>query len=74
MNVIAENAIAIINEKGLKHNAVAKKAGYSRQQFSYMLHGRKNIAPSDILRISNALGVTPNDLFGIKTNENEKGA
>lgn len=67
MNVIAENILAIINERGLKHVAVAKKAGYSRQQFSYMIHGRKAIGPTDILRIADALDVTPNDLFGIKS-------
>ena len=55
MNVIAENAVAIINAKGLKHGAIAKKAGYSRQQFSYMLHGRKIITSDDVLRIAEAL-------------------
>jgi len=66
LNVIAENAVAIINAKGLKHGAIAKKAGYSRQQFSYMLHGRKIITSDDVLRIAEALDVTPNELFGIK--------
>lgn len=73
MNVVAENTKAIIDEKGLKHSAIAKKAGYSRQQFSYMLHGRKTITPSDVLRIANALEVTPNDLFGLKPKDDEKG-
>ena len=63
-NVIA-NIRSIIDRKGLKHKAVAEKAGYSIQQFSNMLSGRKVIECTDIWRIANALEVTPNDLFGI---------
>ena len=69
MDCIAINAVAIINDKGLKHIAVAKKAGYSRQQLSNMLNGRKVITSSDIIRLATALDVTPNDLFGITTKQ-----
>ena len=73
MNSVAENTKAIMNEKGLKHKSVAEKAGYSVQQFSNMLNGRKNILDIDVWRIACALGVLPKELFGIKTSENEKG-
>ena len=51
---------------GLKHKKVAEKAGYKEKVFSDMLNGRKKMDAIDIFRISQALGVTPNDLFGIK--------
>ena len=64
-NILIKNAEAIIEHKGLKKHIVASKAGYSKQQFSNMLNNRKTIKADDVLRIANALEVTPNDLFGI---------
>lgn len=60
---IPEHVVSIIRKRGLKKIAVAKKAGCTYQEFSYMLNGRKIIKPSDILAISDALGVNVNDLF-----------
>ncbi|MCI9267310.1 helix-turn-helix transcriptional regulator [Oscillospiraceae bacterium 44-5] len=57
------NISNVIKERGMKNNAVAKMAGYSVQQFSAMLNGRKIIKPCDILAISDALGVNVGDLF-----------
>ena len=61
--VLPENMLRIINSRGLKQKAIAKKAGYSAQGFSNMLNGRKLIKPYDIINIANALEVEPNDLF-----------
>lgn len=47
----------IINSKGLLQKDVAKRAGFSEQQFSNMLHNRKIIKASDLSSISAALGV-----------------
>lgn len=66
MSIIAENTRNIIKEKGLKNKAVAERAGYTEQKFSRILNGQKIIESNDILKIANALDVTPNDLFGIK--------
>lgn len=69
MNVSSYNAMLpaniskVIRSKGLKNNAVAKKAGFSSQQFSDMLNGRKIIKPCDIIAISFALGIDVDDLF-----------
>lgn len=63
-SVVAQNTRRIINEHGLKNKAIAEKAGYSEKQFSNMLNGRRVITWIDIIKISNALEVTPNDLFG----------
>ncbi len=67
----AENILKIINDKGLKQKAVAEKAGYSRQQFSDMLNGRKIIRPFDTMAIAVALGVDANALFAKQEAEGE---
>ena len=72
MSIVSENTRNIIKAKGLKNKAVAEKAGYSEQKFSRILNGQKVIECSDILRISKARGVTPNDLFGIANERSEK--
>lgn len=60
---LPENIIRIINEDGLKQCAVAKKAGFSKQQFNSMLNGRRIIKPCDAVAIANVLGVEMNDLY-----------
>lgn len=62
-SAVTRNTKRIISSRGLKNRAIAKRAGYSEQQFSAMLNGRKIIKDCDVAAISNALGVTPNDLF-----------
>lgn len=63
MNTLATNIELIIEDKGLKKKSVAIKAGYTKQQFSNLINGRKTIKPEDIIKIAMALEVTPNDLF-----------
>lgn len=60
---VAENTRRIIECRGLKHCAVAEKAGFSSKQFSALLNHRKVMRDVDIIAIANALDVTPNDLF-----------
>ena len=62
-SIVAPNVKEIIKDKCLKQSAVAKKAGYSEQQFCSMMNGRKIIKDIDILRISTALSVDVNELF-----------
>lgn len=59
----------IIARKGLKNLYVAENAGYTAQELSDMLNGRRLIKACDISKIAKALGVEINYLFGI-----EKGA
>lgn len=61
---LPQNITQIINTKGLKQCAVAKKAGFSRQQYNSMLNGRRIIKPCDAVAIANVLGVEMNDLYG----------
>lgn len=65
MCIVAQNIRKILNEQGLKQKVVAKRAGYTEQQFSNILCGRKNIETDDILKIAKALKATPNELYGI---------
>lgn len=71
MKIVAENTNRIILEKGWKKQSVAAKCGYTLQQFSSMLHGRKIITALDVAKIADVLEVTPNDLFGINTTESQ---
>lgn len=70
MSVIAENTRRIINERGLKQCAVARKAGYQEKTFYNLLSGRKIITDKDIQAIAKALQVTPNELFGYTSKAN----
>lgn len=63
--VVTPNIRKIISERGLKQCAVAEKAGYTKQQFNAMLTGRRLITDIDICRITSALNVDANTLFGV---------
>ena len=69
MNAIEYNAVLphnisrLIDKKGLKRGAIAQKSGFNSQQFCDLLKGRRIIKAIDVIRISDALGVTPNELF-----------
>ena len=60
---IADNIRREIDSRGYKHNVIAERAGYTRQQMSDMLNGRKIIAADDLFRLCPAIGCTYNDLF-----------
>ena len=62
---VPQNILRIIQKKGVKQCVIASRAGYTKQQFSDMVNGRKIIKAVDVLIIAEALGVTPNDLYGI---------
>lgn len=61
--IIVTNIKQIIDNQGLKQNAVARKAGFNQKDFSNMMNGRKVIKAEYIPLISVALGVEPNKLF-----------
>lgn len=69
-STVADNTRRIIDQKGLKHGAVAARAGYSEKQFSAILCKRRAVKDVDIIAISEALGVTPNDLLGFSSRGN----
>ena len=53
----------IIAEKGLKQNRVAERAGFTPQEMSLMLHGRKTIKADYVPLIANALEVDVNTIY-----------
>lgn len=68
-SIVANRVREIIKEKGLKQTALAEKAGFSAQEFSDMLNGRRLMRAVDIASIINALsgvGVDANYLFMIE--------
>lgn len=60
---IAAAVRVLITDRGFLQKAVAKKAGYSTQQFSDMLNGRKTIKATDVIPISKALGVSIQEIY-----------
>ena len=65
-SIVANRVREIIKEKGLKQTAIAEKAGFSTQEFSDMLNGRRLMRAVDIASIISALrgvGVDANYLF-----------
>lgn len=58
-----EGIMRLIRQKGLKQKYVADKAGYTTQEFSDMMNGRKIIKLCDIPRIATVLGVKADDIY-----------
>lgn len=58
-----EGIMRLIQEKGLKQKYVAGEAGYTTQEFSDMMNGRKIIKLCDIPRIATVLGVKADDIY-----------
>lgn len=48
---VSDNILRIISGRGYKQSAVARKAGYSRQTFGYMVHNTRIIRPEDVQRM-----------------------
>ena len=71
-SIVANRVREIIKEKGLKQTAIAEKAGFSTQEFSDMLNGRRLMRAVDIASIISALrgvGVDANYLFMVDSAE-----
>ena len=60
---IATGIKCIMASKGIYQKTVAERSGFSNQQFSDMLNGRKIIRAEYLPRIANALDVDVNELF-----------
>lgn len=54
---------AIIEEKGFKQSAIAKKAGYRPSQVSHMLCGHRIITDNDCRKLAEAIGVNVSEFF-----------
>ena len=55
----------IISKKGFKNLYIAEKAGYTPQELSDMLNGRRLIKACDIPRLAKALDVESGELYAV---------
>lgn len=65
-SVVADRVKEVIREKGFKQTVIAKRAGFTTQEFNDMLNGRRLMRAVDIAAIINVLkdtGVDANYLF-----------
>lgn len=60
---LADGVKVIIVQKGLKNLHVAKQAGYTPQELSDMLNGRRLIKACDIPKLTKALKVKADDIY-----------
>ena len=60
---VADRIKQVLSERGLQQKHVARRAHFSPQQFSDMLHGRKVIRADYLPSIAEALGVEISALF-----------
>lgn len=67
---VAENVKRIISESGMKQYAIARKIGYTSQELTDMIYGRRIIKISDIPKFCSALDVDVGMLF--RTEQGEK--
>ena len=62
-NVI-RNIKRLTSEKGMKQGVVAERAGFTPQEFSHILNGRRKLLRVEyVMPIAEALGVEANDLY-----------
>ncbi len=59
----SEGLIKLMEERGVKQVYVAEKAGYTAQELSDMLNGRRLIKACDIPKIAEALGVNSDEIY-----------
>lgn len=67
---IISNIKQLINDKGMKQGVVAERAGFTPQEFSNILNDRRKLLRVEHLwDIAQAMGVTVNELYGVKNKE-----
>lgn len=71
VGTVQQKIYEILDEKHMTQAKVARAAGISPKLFNAMLRGRKLLRPEYICPIAEALGTTPDILFGFST-DNEK--
>lgn len=62
-SIVAENTRRILAERGLCQRKAAELAGYGAEAFDDLLAGREPMTDRDIIALSDAFGVEPNELF-----------
>lgn len=60
---VATGTRRIIADKGFKNLYIAKKAGFTPQEFSDMINGRRLIKVCDVSKLAYALEVEVGDIY-----------
>lgn len=60
---VANNIRKVVAQKGMVQKVVAERSGFTEQQFTDMLNGRKIIRADYVPKIAEALNCTLDDLF-----------
>ena len=60
---VLQNIKNIIKDKGYKKKAIAAKMGYTENQFSDLLNGRRIVRLDDIILLCDLLEVQPNEII-----------
>lgn len=63
---VCERLKLYISNKGLKQKSVAEKAGFTENQMSQILNGKRNISADELEIICNAMDTKPNDIYEIR--------
>lgn len=63
MSIVATNTRRILDERCIKQSQFAERYGFGVKELSALLTGRRPIRETHIIRLSNALGVQPSELF-----------
>jgi DNA-binding XRE family transcriptional regulator len=56
----------ILDDRGVKQNWVAEKAGITKQTMSNLINNRFNVSLESAMRIANALNLKIEDIFYIE--------
>lgn len=73
-DTLIENIKMIIAKKGMKQGVVAERAGFTPQDFSNVLNGRRKLLRAEhIPAIAKALGVSVDYLYYLPKEESDKG-
>lgn len=60
---VCERLKIYIRESGLKQCSIASKTGFTENQFSQILNGKRSISADELEVICNAMGASPNDIY-----------
>lgn len=63
MKEVIDRIRQIMVAKGIKQKFVAEQIGFTEQEFSNMMNGRRVLRIDDVKPICDVLGVLPNDIF-----------
>ncbi len=52
--------------KGLKQKVIAEKSGFTENQMSQIINGKRNLSADELEIICNAMNCKPNDIYSIR--------